>query len=237
MSDFESRSLKITCVGEELWLHPQRVMYWPQQSTLLVADIHLGKEHAFSRSGIAIPDGISDDVLARLFALCDASQAETLTILGDFMHTTPQSGERWLTTLSSLLEERPRLTIRIVAGNHDRPAGQLMTDSRILWHRDAIRHGPFMLQHEPLEQANSYVLAGHLHPAWRLQVTGHRAVRAPVFWFRSHYAVLPAFGTFTGGMRITPDARHDRLYMIGGDCVLPVPAEAIGRSSRRTNPS
>ena len=233
MSDFESLSLKINCVGEELWLHPQRVMYWPAGDTLFAADVHVGKEHAFSRSGIAIPGGISEDVLSRLFTLCDEVRAGTLMVLGDFMHTTPLSGESWLATLSELLAQRPLLTVGIVAGNHDKTGGQAMTDDRIRWYHEATPCGPFVLQHEPSDNHSGYVLAGHLHPAWRLQVKGHLGIRAPVFWFRKQHAVLPAFGTFTGGMGIEPDRQHDRLYMIGENHVIHIPGDALHSGRRR----
>ncbi|ASJ72356.1 ligase-associated DNA damage response endonuclease PdeM [Granulosicoccus antarcticus] len=235
MNDFESKSLKINCVGEELWLHPQRVMYWPARSTLFVADVHAGKEHAFARSGIAIPGGISDEGLYRLFTLCDAVQASTLMVLGDFMHTTPLSDESWLTTLSELLLKRPQLDMHIMTGNHDKAPGQSMIDKRIVWHQNPLQYGPFILQHEPQNNVDGYVLSGHLHPTWRLMATGHGSVRAPVFWFREQYAVLPAYGAFTGGMNIVPDSKKDQLYMVGEDCVLPIPANAlnIGQAQRR----
>lgn len=233
MSDFESLSLKIHCSGEELWLHPKRVMYWPAGNTLFAADVHVGKEHVFSRAGVAIPGGISEDVLSSLFALCDASKAAKLTILGDFMHATPMAGESWLATLSELLAERPQLDMSIVAGNHDSSPGQGMIDGRVRWFQEATRIGPFVLQHEPSESTHGYVLAGHLHPTWRLQAAGHRSLRLPVFWFRRKYAVLPPFGIFTGGMCVNPDKQHDSLYMVGDSCVVPVPSTAMKTARRR----
>lgn len=233
MNDFESLSLKISCVGEELWLHPQRVMYWPAGDTLFAADVHVGKEHAFARSGIAIPGGISEDVLLRLFALCDDIKAGTLMVLGDFMHCTPLAGESWLAVLSELLAQRPQLTVGVIAGNHDKAAGQAMIDNRVRWYREATQYGPFVLQHEPSDDASGYVLAGHLHPAWRLQVAGHQSIRAPVFWFRKQHAVLPAFGTFTGGMGIEPDTQYDRLFMAGDRHVMAIPNSALQPGRRR----
>lgn len=233
MSGFELSSLKTHCAGEELWLHPQHVMYWPARSTLFVADVHLGKEQAFARSGIAIPGGISDDVLQRLFTLCDACKAQTLMVLGDFMHTIPAVDESWLGTLRQMLTQRPHLDMHIVAGNHDKIPGRTMLDNRINWHQHALQRGPFILQHEPRNDPDGYVLAGHLHPVWRLQAAGYRSLRAPVFWFRKQYAVLPAFGIFTGGMDIGPDGQNDRLYMIGDDHVIPIPAKAMSIPRKR----
>lgn len=234
MNLFESSALQIRCRDETLLLHPQRVLYWPAEKTLFAADVHVGKEHVFARSGIAIPAGISEDTLQRLFTLCDISGARRLIILGDFVHSTPLPGETWLATLSTLLDERPLLEVSIVIGNHDTAVAQSMTDDRVQWLCDSEMLGPFVLQHAPGDDDRGYLLSGHLHPAWRLSTSRRQSIRAPVFWFRERHAVLPAFGSFTGGMLITPDGAHDRLYMIGDEHVIPVPVSAShsGRKSR-----
>ncbi len=234
MSLFEEQSLPIFCAGESILLHPQRALYWPARRTLLVADVHVGKEHTFGRTGIAIPGGISENTLRTLFALYDASGARQLIVLGDFMHAAPVASEGWLTTLSQQLTQRPDMIMRIVAGNHDKSHGQRLIDSRVLWHADPLEADPFVLQHEPTDDPRGYVLSGHLHPAWRLSHARRSGVRAPVFWFRQHYAVLPSFGMFTGGASITADSAGDKLYMALDDGVIEVPASAMhNRRNRR----
>ena len=76
-----------------------------------------------------------------------------------------------------------------------------------------------MLRHHPGDDARGYGLAGHLHPAWRLP--GRSAPRLPAFWARAGHMVLPAFGDFTGGMGIRPDA-GDRIWVAGPERVVPV---------------
>lgn len=226
--------LSIDCNGETLLLHPDQVIYWPRQQILFAADVHVGKEHRFGRSGIAIPGGISETTLAHLFGLCDRSGASRLIILGDFMHAKPGVAESWLALLSQLLDERPGLHMEIVAGNHDKAEGQALLDNRVRWHRCALVESPFVLQHEPSDDARGYVLCGHIHPAWRLSTSHHGSIRTPVFWFRTGYAVLPAFGGFTGAAMIKPDATNDRIFMAGTDCVIEIPASArIATRQRR----
>lgn len=232
MHTFFNESLKIECQSESLLLHPERVLYWPAQKILFAADVHVGKEHRFNRSGIAIPGGISDNVLIRLFTLCEQACAQRLIVLGDFMHSIPTSGESWLATLSHLLDKHPHISVDIVAGNHDRPAGQALIDSRVTWHAQELYLSPFMLRHDPDKDTQGYVLAGHIHPVWRLSQNRRSAIRAPVYWFREHYAVLPAFGDFTGGFLVDPTPLTDRLYMVGPGCVINIPLE-LTRSSRR----
>lgn len=224
MNVFQATSLAIEHAGQQLLLHPQRVMYWPAQKTLLVADVHVGKEHVFARQGIGIPAGISESGLRSLFELATASCADRLIVLGDFMHAVPHSSERWLNVLTELMNQHSQLSVEIVAGNHDRQAGRSILDSRIIWHTAALIAGPWVLQHEPCKDDRGYVLCGHLHPVWRFGNARRGGVRAPVFWFREHWAVLPAFGEFTGGVVIEPDNKKDKLFITGPDCVISVPA-------------
>ena len=220
---FAAQCLAIEHDEQHFLLHPQRVMYWPAQKTLLVADVHVGKEHVFGRQGIGIPGGISESTLRHLFILANDSGAERLIVLGDFMHAVPHSSEPWLDVLTQLMDQHTQLTVEIVAGNHDREKGRSIVDSRIIWHPVSLMTGPLVLQHEPGKDARGFVLSGHLHPVWRLGTARRGGVRAPVFWFREHCAVLPAFGEFTGGVVIEPDAQKDKLYITGPNCVMAVP--------------
>ena len=223
MPTFIEESLEIECEGEALLLHPDRVMYWPTQQTLFVADVHVGKEHRFGRAGIAIPGGMSDDMLNKLFAVCDKATAQRLIVLGDFMHSTPTENESWLATLSELLDQHPHLSVDIVAGNHDKVAGQHLIDQRINWHVETLYLSPFLLKHEPDDSSQNFMLSGHLHPAWRLSQSRRSAIKAPAFWFQEHCAVLPAFGEFTGGVVIDAKRSTDRIYMVGPERVVMVP--------------
>ncbi|MFK7852717.1 MAG: ligase-associated DNA damage response endonuclease PdeM [Granulosicoccus sp.] len=236
MNAFESESLKIDCAGEALLLHPERAIYWPAQQTLFVADVHAGKEHTFGRHGIAIPDGISDQSLHRLFKLCDKAEARHLTVLGDFMHTAPHYDEKWLTSLSTLLDNHPQLSMSIVAGNHDKVEGRSIIDGRVSWFDNVKLQPPFVLRHDPGDDSRGFVLCGHLHPTWRISHTRRTGLRAPIFWVRKNHAVLPAFGGFTGGVNIVPDVRHDRVFMTGSDCVVEIPLRTQHRRYRSDIP-
>jgi len=224
VTTFADQCHAIQHAGEEFLLHPQKVMYWPSRNILFVADIHVGKEHVFARQGIGIPAGISESTLQQLFKLATSSGASKVIVLGDFLHAVPHSDEKWLSCLSTLLTNNAHISVEIVAGNHDRQAGRQMIDKRIIWHEGALPLAPLILQHEPGIDNRGYVLCGHLHPVWRFGSRRRGSIRAPVFWFRQDYAVLPAFGEFTGGALIDPDKYTDKLFITGPDCVIPVPA-------------
>ncbi|MEL6367448.1 MAG: ligase-associated DNA damage response endonuclease PdeM [Pseudomonadota bacterium] len=217
------RVCEVTCCGETLIATPERALYWPAQNALLVADWHLGKAEVFGSRGLAIPAGSDESDFGRLAALVETWAASKVMVLGDLMHAPPRQRDVWPQALADWLRQFPQVEVSVIAGNHDRVTIDALPESlstRLMWHAEPVKRGPFVLDHEPEERADGYVLAGHLHPVFRLQVGRDRA-RAPVFWFRERYAVLPAFGSFTGGMNIKL-TRGERIYMTGPDSVIEV---------------
>jgi metallophosphoesterase superfamily enzyme len=59
-----------------------------------------------------------------------------------------------------------------------------------------------------------------VHPSLRLAGRGRELVRLPCFFFGKDYAILPAFGPFTGMADVEP-VQGDRVYVIAGTHVVP----------------
>jgi len=189
--------------------------------TLLVADVHLGKEHVLGRAGVSIPGGVSEDTLTHLFALVEHFGAERLLVLGDFVHGYHTIDESWVSHLSALRQTHAELSIQVVAGNHDKQPSMDLLQHHAEWINDTLHEAPFVFTHEPHGDDRGYVLCGHLHPAYRVQSTRKQRLRAPAFWFQRNVGILPAFGHFTGGKEVIPEA-WDRIYITGPDCVIEV---------------
>ena len=218
-------AIDIEVCDETLQLHPGRAIVWPGNRTLLIADMHLGKEHTFGRLGVPIPAGPSQQSLQRLTILVHETRPERLIVLGDLIHASPSSGESWLKSLADFLDQHRGLDVQVCAGNHDRIEGQKMVDSRVQWHRQPLVDGPFVLQHLPGDDERGYVMSGHVHPMMRITRRRSDSVRVPAFWFRRAHAVLPAFGSFTGGHAIAPTSA-DRVWVCGPERVIRVPVVA-----------
>lgn len=195
--------LRHKLAGEAVELLPDRALFWPRASTLIVADVHLGKSAAFRRLGVAVPSGSTQNDLARLDALLTATDAKRLLVLGDLFHTAPTAQEAAVVGLGTLRDTHRHRAFTVVAGNHDRAWRRLPTDWDIAWHTNALHEPPFVFQHEPAADARGYALGGHIHPCVRLRGAGD-AARLPVFWFGAAVGVLPSFGAFTGGYTIRP---------------------------------
>jgi DNA ligase-associated metallophosphoesterase len=208
----------------DVWLLPQRALFWPAEATLFVADLHLGKADVFVQRGIPIPLAISAHDLQRLGAIIEATGAERLVVLGDLLHARGSRSPGVHEALTAWRSAHPSLELLLVLGNHDRHAGPPPADVGFVLCGDEAQVGPFRCVHEPLESTDGLTLCGHLHPLALL--SEHRgASRLPCFHLRAQQMVLPALGHFTGGSTIHA-RRGDRCWVIAGEAVVDVSPRA-----------
>lgn len=213
--------IALTLAGEPLRLLPDRALHWPARRTLFIADVHFGKDAAFRRAGLAIPQGALEADLDRLHRLVDATGAERLVVLGDFFHARPHPREPTMERFAGWRRRHGALAIEVVRGNHDRHAGDALA-AHLHWREEPAPEPPFLLCHEPAMVPGAQVLAGHLHPVFRLAGGAGDAARLPAFHLSPGLTVLPAFGEFTGGHPVRPRA-GDRLFVTTGERVLGIP--------------
>ncbi|MDF9431481.1 ligase-associated DNA damage response endonuclease PdeM [Cupriavidus gilardii] len=221
-SSMSSSAWQAEVAGELLWLLPERAVWWPAASMLLVADVHFGKAAAYRALGQPVPAGTTRDNLARLSQLAARYPARELVFLGDFLHARASRTPAVLAALADWRAGLPSgLRCTLVRGNHDARAGDPPRSLDIAVVSEPWRRGPFALCHLPGAADDGYELAGHLHPAYTLRA-GSDAVRLPCFVFDAKAGILPAFGAFTGHARVGR-ASGRRVYVIGDGRVWAVP--------------
>ncbi|MEJ5061734.1 MULTISPECIES: ligase-associated DNA damage response endonuclease PdeM [unclassified Pseudomonas] len=216
-----STSYPVRLAGEELWLLPEKAIYWPSQQALLVADVHFGKAAAYRSLGQPVPQGTTAENIAVLDAILEGLPCRQLIFLGDFLHGP---GSHAIATLKSLAEWRTRhseLPMTLIRGNHDKRAGDPPDSLNIRVVTEPLLFGPFALQHEPGPYPNRHVLAGHVHPVYRLNGRGRQSLRLPCFRLGEDVSLLPAFGAFTGGYQVRRDD-DCRIFVIGDNEIWPV---------------
>jgi len=222
--------------GETLWLLPERAVYWPRAGTLIVADVHFGKAAAFRAGGIAVPGGTTAAMLRRLSAALDRTGAARLLILGDLLHARAGRAPHTLEQVAAWRAARPDLRITLIRGNHDSRAGDPPDNWGIECLDAPVVEAPFVWLHQPpkcragwqpavqAEEAGyqpalqGYPVAGHVHPAVALGGNG-RALTLPCFYFGRDYALLPAFGEFTGTAVVRPRS-GERVFVLAGDEII-----------------
>jgi DNA ligase-associated metallophosphoesterase len=178
-------------------------LYWPEEHTLVVADLHLEKGSSFAARGMLLPPYDTAATLALLGHVIARHAPRRVIALGDSFHdgggparVMPQDRA----TLAELQRGRDWVWI---AGNHDpepaRDLGGVFAKSLAI--------GPLTFRHEPTEGTADGEIAGHLHPSARVAQRG-RAVTRKCFAASEVRMILPAFGAYTGGLNI-----RDRAFV------------------------
>ena len=211
----------LTLHGTRLVARASGALWWPEARVLTVSDLHLGKsERLARRGGPLLPPYEGADTLLRLDAELAALAPATVICLGDSFDDLaaaelPEPEALWL---ARLMAGRRWIW---VAGNHDPGPVGLGGE-----HRAELILGPLVFRHEARAEARGEV-SGHFHPKARL---GGRS--RPCFLADAARVVMPAFGTYTGGLSCTaPPLRAlmgpGALAVLTGGSALAVPLAAL----------
>lgn len=187
--------------GATLTALPSGALWWRDEALLCVSDLHLGKSERLARcGGSTLPPYETRDTLDRLGADLEATGARLVVCLGDSFDDLDAA-------LS--LDEAARLQIaRLQAGrrwiwiegNHD--PGPVEFGGT---HRDDLTLGPLTFRHIARPEARGEI-SGHFHPKAHVR-TRARTVTRPAFLVDAARVILPAYGTYTGGL-----GSHDPIF-------------------------
>ena len=213
---------QVVWAGEPLTLLPERALWWPAGAVLFIADLHLGKAATYRALGQPVPGGTTLENLARLDALMLQHRPRRIVFLGDFLHAAQARTPSLLGALADWRARHAVIAMTLVRGNHDSRAGDPPASLQIEVVDEPWLLGPFACCHHPQTHPTHFVLAGHLHPACRLQGPGRDSLRLPCFVSDLQQATLPAFGEFTGGW-LMEAAPGRRFYAVGGERVWALP--------------
>ncbi len=190
----------------QLELHADRCAWHASLRTLFVSDLHWGKETTFQRSGIPVPSHVLAEGLARLSALLDMYQPSQVVVLGDLLHAPSGIGNNLLRTVGAFWNEqslrRPGCRWWLVEGNHDRRVRSVLAHWPItlveppwMYENIVCVHDPDLPLPDSIGSSDDLILAGHLHPAFRMPDNGEKLC---CFAQRGRCLIFPAFGDFTG---------------------------------------
>mgnify|MGYP001801571966 CR=1 FL=1 len=182
--------------GHDFTLHstrcvalPSGALYLTDHDTLCVSDLHLGKSDRIARrSGVMLPPYEVRETLEKLQNDINALNPKTLICLGDsfddldaakslhddmrLLLTALQAGRKWVW----------------IEGNHDPGPADLGGV-----HLAEFKAGTLTFRHIATHQIAE--VSGHYHPNHR--VAGRSR---PAFIYDKNRLILPAFGTYTGGL-------------------------------------
>ncbi|MEO3415544.1 ligase-associated DNA damage response endonuclease PdeM [Roseovarius sp. CAU 1744] len=211
-----------TFAGTTLTALGSGALYWAAQDLLCVSDLHLGKSERRARlGGPPLPPYESRDTLSRLESDLRATGAGTVICLGDSFddraaaEALPEAEKLWI---ASLQAGRRWVWIE---GNHDPGPVDLGGTHLAEFARDPLTFRHIANTREKNE------ISGHYHPKVTIPTGGRRITRA-AFLIDDHRVVLPAYGTYTGGLRSNDTAvqtlmRPGALAVLTGSAPCPVP--------------
>lgn len=208
-------------------------LLWPAEHLLCVSDLHFGKAQRYAaQGGASLPPYDTLDTLARLNEDIEQSGASTVICLGDSFDairsgldldsrardwiTRLQAGRRWIW----------------IEGNHDPgPVGIGGT------HLAEVSLKGLTFRH--IAQSGSQVkgeISGHFHPKAHLKTRGGTITRR-CFAYDTERLIMPAFGTYTGGLDVTSDAisnvlSPEAICVLLGQAAQPVPKRALAARHR-----
>jgi len=197
--------------GQNLHL-PEHALFWEDQKTLIVSDIHLGKTGHFRKHGIPIPGKSSHEDLSVLLDLIVEFSAEKLLILGDLFHSDINS--EWF-LIREWRQECPETEIILVPGNHDQLERQTYSEAGINLTDEQFQNGPFLFSHDiPKDYSDGqWLISGHIHPVTQIRGIGRQSMNFPCFYLREKHLILPSFGFFTGGHKMD-SKKADEIYAV-----------------------
>jgi len=204
-----------------LMLLADKAIFWPEQQALLIADVHFGKAAAYRALGQPVPQGTTTANLKRLDALVDAYRPQQIIFLGDFLHAPKSHAPATLAVLHEWRKKHLDLRLVLVRGNHDIKAGDPPPSLEVEMVNEPYLLGNIALQHIPSPHATHHVVAGHVHPTFRLQGKGRQSLRLPCFHHEPALTLLPSFGDFTGGYAVEKTSTS-KVYVTDGSGVWPV---------------
>ena len=210
---------------------PSGALWIPSEQLLVVADLHFEKGSAFARRGSFLPPYDSRETLARLARLTTRLKPKTILALGDTWHDGGGNDRMDRDDAEAFAQLRHGVDWIFITGNHDpeppRDLGATVADAFTL-KGVTFRHEPDLLASLP-------EIAGHLHPAAKVKGRG-RAVRRKCFIANEARCILPAFGSYAGGLNVLDEAFRplfqrgnftthvlgaDRAYAVGPALLLP----------------
>ncbi|GAA5065105.1 ligase-associated DNA damage response endonuclease PdeM [Roseibacterium beibuensis] len=187
-------TLPFTFAGETFHARPSGALSWPAQGLLCVSDLHLGKsERMARRGGPMLPPYEGMETLAKLAEDIAATDPKTVICLGDSFDDSAAAealDEETSEALGPLMAGRRWIWIE---GNHD--PGPVSVGGT---HLATVTLAGITFRHIA-DPEKTREISGHYHPKARVALRG-RSLSRRCFLVDDRRLVLPAYGTYTGGL-------------------------------------
>ena len=195
--------LTVDIADHQMTLRGDGAIFLASQRSLLVADLHLGKDASFRASGVPVPHGMNQQTLDLLSKAIEETESQHVFLLGDLIHDRDSMTTALIETFANWRKQHTDRNVVLVRGNHDRHV-KSFPEAWQLEVATQARIGNLLLLHEvtdeTLTEDDSYQFGGHLHPVVSVG-RGADQMRVRCFVVDQTHITLPAFGPFKGGLK------------------------------------
>lgn len=194
-----------TFVGHAMVARASGALHWPGEDLLVVSDLHLGKSERLARhGGSLLPPYEVQDTLARLDADIGETDPRAVIALGDSFDDMGAAANLHPAHLDWIRRLVAGRDWTWVTGNHDpAPTGLGGVATKAVTCADiTFRH--------IASRGTGPEISGHYHPKASLRMRG-RAVSRRCFLRDAIRMILPAYGTYTGGLHSHDPALTDLM--------------------------
>lgn len=198
---------------QQFWLSTDRGIFWEEESTLILADLHFGKTGHFRKNGINVPAAVYQEDLQRMIDLMSYFQPKKLIAVGDLFHS---SDNLELSLFSKTRADFSKVEFILVKGNHDLLADHWYDRNQIELAQNNLQIGEFNFVHDPAEiNKNNHLFSfsGHIHPGISISGLGKQSLSFPCYYFTENNAILPAFSKFSGIVKMKKK-KDNRIFAI-----------------------
>ena len=176
------------------------ILFWPKHNLLIFSDLHFEKASFLGQFANPIPQFDSLDTIRRMQACLGLYQPRRVVCLGDSLHdvnAVRRMPQHYIDALNAMVSKSDNWWW--ILGNHDPEIPKQIAGERV----SSLRIDDLLLVHEPEEHsqlgdANAQII-GHFHPKARRKLNKH-SIRGKCFLKDNKKLLMPAFGSYTGGL-------------------------------------
>lgn len=206
---------------QHFWLSPQRCVYWEEDHTLILSDLHFGKTGHFRKHGIAVPQAVFKEDLQRLFDLVMQYKPRQIIAVGDLFHS---EANKEMDLFLKWRQDIGSTGFILVEGNHDILTPEWYKEAGIEIQKGLYERRGLGFVHDPADCPDGYkqyLFCGHYHPGIVINGTGKQSLQFPCYYFSEQMAILPAFSRFSG-LATVRKKKTDRVYAIVNHTLVPI---------------
>ncbi len=190
--------IEIKFANKSFLLLPDGSICWPTKKALILGDLHLEKSSFLASLGNFLPPYDSFETLYKLNNTLSSLEINTVILLGDIFHDK-DGIKRISNKLHHYLESLcKKYKVIWIVGNHD---GFLKPKNANICLRYRIDDINFV---HKAEKNTINEFSGHYHPKATIKLFKKKISR-PCFLVGKSKIILPAYGTFTGGIDSTDE--------------------------------